>query len=106
MRLFEFFFVILFSCYSFEGHSNAVFSVFLEVQESVWVLKLVQISLNVLVVVNVLHQLCLPLSALLVVHELLAVQVVEKYSYFGLVLVSEVKPKFFDLNSFVIHIFS
>jgi hypothetical protein len=106
MLLFEFFFVILLCSYSLEGHSNAIFSVFLEVEESVWVLKLVQIFLNVLVVVDVFHELSLPLSALLVVHELLAVQVVEEYSYFGLVLVSEVKPKFFDLNSFVIHIFS
>ena len=80
--LFEFFFVILLCCDPFKGHANALFSVFLEVEEGVGVLKLVQISLNVLIVVHILHQLGLPLAALLVVHKLLAVEVVEQYPNF------------------------
>ena len=80
--LFEFFFVILLCRDSFKRHANALFSVFLEVQERVGVLKLVQISLNVLIVVHIFHQLSLPLAALLVVHKLLAVEVVEQYSNF------------------------
>ena len=80
--LFEFFFVILLGSYPFKRHTDALFSVFLEVQERVGVLKLVQISLNILIVIHIFHQLGLPLAALLVIHKLLAVEVVEQYSNF------------------------
>lgn len=80
--LFEFFFVILLCCDPLKRHAYALLSVLLEVQEGVRVLKLVQISLNVLIVVDIFHQLGLPLAALLVVHKLLAVEVVEQYSNF------------------------
>lgn len=56
-----------------ECHPYLVLPVLLEVEERVWVLQLVEVPLDVLIVVDVLHQLSPPFAALLVVHELFAV---------------------------------
>lgn len=76
--LLEILFLFLLFCYSLEGHAYRFFSLFLEIQECVWVLKLIQVSLNVLVVVNIFLELCTPFTALLIVHKLLGIHVVEE----------------------------
>lgn len=80
-RLFEILFLFLLFCYSFEGHAHRFFPLLLEIQECVRVLELVQISLNILVVVNVFLELCTPFTALLIVHEFLGIHVVEEDPY-------------------------
>ena len=74
----EILFLFLLFSYSFEGHAHRFFPLFLEIQECVWVLKLIQISLNILVVVNVFLELCTPFTALLIVHEFLGIHVVKE----------------------------
>lgn len=83
---------------AFEGHAYLILSVLFKVEESIRVLQLVKVPLNVLVVIYVLHELCSPLSALLIIHELFAVQIVKQYSDLRLVLVSEIKPKLLNLD--------
>lgn len=74
-------------------HPNELFSLLLEVEELIGVLELAKVGLNVHEVSDVLHDLVAPLSHLLVVHELLAVAVVEKDAHFRLHLVLEVEPE-------------
>ena len=50
--------------------------------------------------------LCSPFTALLIVHKLLAVRIIEKNTNFALFLISKIKPEFFDLNWGIIHVFS
>jgi len=83
---------------AFKGHAYFILAILLEVEESIWVLQLVEIPLNVLIVINVLHELSPPLSALLIVHELFAVKIVKQYSDLRLVLISKIKPKLLDLD--------
>jgi len=81
-----------------KGHAYFILAILLEVEESIWVLQLIKISLNVLIVIHILHELSPPLSALLIVHELFAVKVVKQYSDLRLVLISKIKPKLLDLD--------
>ena len=84
--------------YAFKGHPYFILTILLEVEESIWVLQLVEVPLNILIVIHVLHELSPPLSALLIIHELFAVKVVKQYSDLGLVLISKIKPKLLDFN--------
>lgn len=63
-----------------KSHAYFALTVLLEIEKSVGVLQLVQIALNVLVIVDILHKLSSPLTTLLIVHELFTVEVVKKYA--------------------------
>ena len=99
-----------------KGHANVAFPLRPKIQEAVRPLQLVQITFNIVVVINILLQLCFPFGALLLIHEILTVHVVEVYSNLGAVGVAlaaawhvicfliKVKPKILDLNRQVVHI--
>ena len=78
MLLFEVFFRLLLASDLIKGHTNSLLAILLKVEECIWILKLVEVPLNVLVVVHVFHELGAPFSTLLVVHEFLAIEVVKQ----------------------------
>lgn len=102
--------------YEVKSQPNIALSLRLEVQKSVRSLELVQVALNVVVVVNVFLELGSPLSALLLIHEILTVHVVEVDSYLCPVWIAlatarhvllvhvEVEPQVLHLNRQIIHI--
>ena len=91
---------------SFKTHTYLIFSLVLEIQKLVGILQLVEVSLDILIVIDILHDLILPLATLLVVHKLLAIQVVEHYTNSGLGIVADVEPQFLNLDALVVHVLS
>lgn len=87
-----------------KGEPQVILPLRLEVKESIWPLKLVEVPLDVVVVVDILLDLGSPLATLLIIHEILTVHVVEvdpdlgaewvgvRIGGLGLVLDSEVEP--------------
>lgn len=107
--------------YEVKGHANVGFTLRLEVEEAVRPLKLIQIALDIIVVVNILLQLRPPLPTLLLVHEILAVHVVEVDAHLGAVRVAlpaevllllllllvvqvEVEPQLLHFDREVVHV--
>jgi len=91
-------------------HSNIIFSLSLEIKESIRSLKLIQVHFNVVVVVNILLKLSPPFTTLQFIHEIFTVHVVEVDSdlrskiRLNSCLLIKIKPKFFDFNGHIIHV--
>jgi len=105
LHLFRMFFFDALKC-----HSNIIFSLSLEIEESVRSLKLIQIHLNIVVVVNILLKLSPPLTTLQFIHEIFTVHVVEVDSdlrskiCLNASFLIKIKPKFFDFDGHIIHV--
>ena len=103
---FEQYLVPLLSCNTFKRHPDLLLSLMLKVQELIGLLQLLQVQVDVLVVVNVLHDLGSPFAHLLVVHELLTIEVVEQDSDPATPLVFELEPELLDFERDVVHVLS
>lgn len=99
-----------------KSQAQIIFALCLEVKEAVRSLKLIQISLNVVVIVNVLLDLGSPLPTLLIIHEILTVHVIKVDAHLGaegisigaghlgLVAHIEVKPQLLHFNRILLHV--